>query len=92
MSVAEALYMGVPCVVTKDVATSEFVAQGAGVVVDSPDAELVAEAVKWLTRDEESYSETRRAAAHVARDRLTWITAAARWQAEFDRAVRRGAR
>ena len=78
--VAEALSLGIPCVVSKFVGTADIVAKHlAGEVIDQLTPTSIADGIiKVLQGDEAAY---RKAAIEATRDELDWSKIALRWKA-----------
>lgn len=81
--VSEALSLGIPCVVSKYVGTSDIVSRHkAGVVIDRLTPEVIAEGIiKVLDGDEAAYKKSALDAAH---NDLDWAKIAKQWKALVD--------
>lgn len=87
IAIAEALAVGLPAVVSEDVAMAKYVRQGAGLVAP-PDGKGIADAVVRITSDPSSYAAMSRRALELAETELSWGAVALRWELLLDDAVR----
>ena len=86
IAVAEALASGVPVIVSRGVAASQFVASsGAGRVVDRPNPSLIVEALMDMISDKGGYEQACKAGVEVAHERLSWASVNERWRDQIER-------
>lgn len=76
LAVVEGLSYGLPCVVTAAVGTAKYVSQGAGRVIASPNAEVLARAIMDLCENAVVYAKASVSAQTVIREQLSWAKSA----------------
>jgi glycosyltransferase involved in cell wall biosynthesis len=89
ITVAEAMQMGVPVIITDKVNTWPYVKEaGAGLVLDERDVNsLLPHAVKELLKDDTTRSEMGMRGSRYARERLTWHASAQKLLACYDQVL-----
>lgn len=92
ITVAEAMQMGVPVVITDKVNTWPYVEEaGAGLVLAERDIDaLLPRAIETLLTDDATRSKMAAQGSHYARDRLTWQASAQKLLACYDQVISGG--
>jgi glycosyltransferase involved in cell wall biosynthesis len=89
ITVAEAMQMGVPVIITDKVNTWPYVEEaGAGLVLAERDIDaLLPRAIETLLTDDTTRSKMAAQGSRYARDRLTWLASAQKLLACYDEVV-----